>query len=398
MAIKRPKLKFLKGNTYVIDQSDASNANHPLRFTADSGATEYTHGVTATGTPGQAGATVTFNVPDSAPENIMYYCSTHGLGMGNHLKTINDPNINYWGGPRGFSFAGNTNNNSSTMNNNIDYFDTTTPSNATDFGDLTEVTQNAMAAGNTSRILRMSGSGTYNTIDYITSATIGNALDFGDLAVQTQWGGSASDGTNAFCMGGNYYGLKDEIQYVAIATTGDASSFGNLVAERSGQGSINDTTRAISAGGTNSSGQYADIDYFTMATPGNASDFGDMIVATMNPSTGTISNDTRGLIIGGIVPLSSSPYLAYETKIEYITIQTPSNATSFGDLSIIRGYGAACSSELGDKGFALGANIQNGNTTNSIEAVTISTTGNATDFGDLVSTRSQNCGASGAAA
>lgn len=87
MAIKRPKLKFIKGNTYVIDQSDASNANHPLRFTADSGATEYTHGVTATGTPGQAGATVTFNVPDSAPENIMYYCSTHGLGMGNHVKT-----------------------------------------------------------------------------------------------------------------------------------------------------------------------------------------------------------------------------------------------------------------------------------------------------------------------
>ena len=70
MAIQRPKLKFKRGNTYVIDQSDSSNANHPLRFTADSGATEYTHGVTITGTPGQAGATVTFNVPDDAKSEI----------------------------------------------------------------------------------------------------------------------------------------------------------------------------------------------------------------------------------------------------------------------------------------------------------------------------------------
>ena len=100
MAIKRPKLKFLRGNTYVIDQSDSSNAGHPLRFTADSGATEYTHGVTITGTPGQAGATVTFNVPDSAPTNIMYYCSTHGIGMGNKMKTVSDPSnpVTYTGG------------------------------------------------------------------------------------------------------------------------------------------------------------------------------------------------------------------------------------------------------------------------------------------------------------
>ena len=100
MAILRPKLKFYRGQTYTIDVSDPSNSGHPLRFTADSGATEYTTGVTASGTPGTTGATVTFAVPSNAPENLNYYCTTHGLGMGNKMKTINDPSnpVTYSGG------------------------------------------------------------------------------------------------------------------------------------------------------------------------------------------------------------------------------------------------------------------------------------------------------------
>ena len=100
MAIVRPKLKFIRGKTYVIDQSDASNAGHPLKFTADSGTSEYTSGVTATGTPGQAGANITFVVPNNAPENMMYYCTTHGVGMGQKIKIITDPSINTWFGDR----------------------------------------------------------------------------------------------------------------------------------------------------------------------------------------------------------------------------------------------------------------------------------------------------------
>ncbi len=99
MAILRPKLKFEKGKTYIIDVSDPSNSGHPLRFTADSGATEYTTGVTATGTAGTPGATVTFAVPENAPNDLNYYCLTHGLGMGNKMKTIYDPSLsgNWYG-------------------------------------------------------------------------------------------------------------------------------------------------------------------------------------------------------------------------------------------------------------------------------------------------------------
>ena len=88
MAIVRPKLKFIRGKTYVIDQSHSSNAGHPFKFTADSGSTEYTICVTATGTPGQSGANTAISVDSSTPSNLMYYCTVHGINMGQKIKII----------------------------------------------------------------------------------------------------------------------------------------------------------------------------------------------------------------------------------------------------------------------------------------------------------------------
>lgn len=82
-----PVINLYRGNTYVFDVSDTSNNGHPLRFTADGGTTEYTTGVTTSGTEGQVGATVTFVVPSDAPANLQYYCTVHGTGMGNLIAT-----------------------------------------------------------------------------------------------------------------------------------------------------------------------------------------------------------------------------------------------------------------------------------------------------------------------
>ena len=81
-------LDLEEGSTYVFDQSDSSNATHPLRFAtaADAaGNTEYTTGVTTTGTPGQAGAKTTITVASGAP-TLYYYCSSH-TGMGGQANT-----------------------------------------------------------------------------------------------------------------------------------------------------------------------------------------------------------------------------------------------------------------------------------------------------------------------
>jgi hypothetical protein len=79
-----PTLSFARGNTYVFDLSDASNAGHPFAFRTSADAS-YTTGVTTTGTAGQAGAKVTIVVASDAPDSLKYYCTVHGNSMGNTI-------------------------------------------------------------------------------------------------------------------------------------------------------------------------------------------------------------------------------------------------------------------------------------------------------------------------
>ena len=89
----------LKGNDtskpyyYKFDQSDGTNSGHPLRFYNNVGkTTQFTTGVTSSGTPGQAGAHTTIAVDKDTPSILYYQCSSHA-NMGNH--TIhNSPTIN----------------------------------------------------------------------------------------------------------------------------------------------------------------------------------------------------------------------------------------------------------------------------------------------------------------
>jgi len=71
---------------YKFDQSDASNSGHPLRFYNNiSKTTQFTTGVTTSGTPGQAGAHTTIAIDNDTPTVLYYQCSNHG-NMGNFLN------------------------------------------------------------------------------------------------------------------------------------------------------------------------------------------------------------------------------------------------------------------------------------------------------------------------
>ena len=73
-----PSVCFRDGDTYVFDQSHASNAGHTLQFSAtsdNSGSSEYTTGVTKTGTAGQAGAKTTIITSGSTTDTLFYYSS-----------------------------------------------------------------------------------------------------------------------------------------------------------------------------------------------------------------------------------------------------------------------------------------------------------------------------------
>ena len=85
----------------------------------------------------------------------------------------------------------------------------------------------------------------------------------------------------------------------------------------------------------------------------------------------------RGVFFGG--GYGGSPSVAYNT-IDYITISTLGNALDFGDLTqVISTTGASASST---RGIRYGGFIGGGTSSNVIDYVTIASTGNAQDFGD----------------
>jgi hypothetical protein len=95
--VQKPTLDLAVGAIYRFDQSDSTNAFHPLNFSATSdgthgGGTKYTTNVTEVGTPGSSGAYTEITLSSSTPNPLYYYCQNHS-GMGGQL----DLNSNSWG-------------------------------------------------------------------------------------------------------------------------------------------------------------------------------------------------------------------------------------------------------------------------------------------------------------
>ena len=86
--VQKPVITMKRGSTYIFDQSHSSNVSHPLRIKSDAGGQQTTVNAGTLGTD----ATVTYTPAyPGAPNDLRYYCLTHGNNMGNTI-TMNNPN------------------------------------------------------------------------------------------------------------------------------------------------------------------------------------------------------------------------------------------------------------------------------------------------------------------
>ena len=217
--------------------------------------------------------------------------------------------------------------------------------------------------------------GESDVIDYITISTLGNAIDFGNLLAGNRVNGGCSSRTRGISAGGYPGSASDVIQYVTFSSTGNASDFGNLTQSRYNDGGLSNQIRGIFYAGEAPSTNWSNVvDYITIASTGDAKDFGD--IQNMNGQLGQnngVSSPTRGIAGGSYI----SPG-AYVNTIEYVTIMSTGSFVEFGDLTSARGRtGGIHNATRGifTDGFAPAV-------TNVIDYVTIATQGNATDFGD----------------
>jgi len=223
-----------------------------------------------------------------------------------------------------------------------------------------------------------------DVIDYFTISTLGNAQDFGNLSEARYWTSSHASRTRGIWGGGAVSPTSpnktDRIDFVTISSTGDATDFGNLDASRYGLGSCSNQTRGLFAGGYQVPGsQISNVDYITIASTGNAADFGDLTVARYYMTA--LASSVRGVFLSGRT--GTGPYTYYDT-IDYVTISSQGNAQDFGNLLAAVSSGQAASNST--RGIYAG----NENTPiNTIQFITIATTGNAQDFGDLAANQQQ---------
>ena len=264
--------------------------------------------------------------------------------------------------------------------NTIDYVTMSSAGNATDWGDATSTNGNGSGTANATRGLFASS----QAIDYITFSSTGNAADFGDMQDSSNGARCPTSGSNSTrgLLPRENATTYNQLQYVTFATTGNATNFGNLSVTRINTAGFSSPTRAVYAGGSSDGGSsyINNIDYVTTATTGNATDFGDQTEA--RGENGGASSSTRGLVLGGKKNGSYPNY--WSNVIDYVTIASTGNATDFGDLTQSASGQAGASSNV--KAIRAGGEGQAG-TFNNIDEVTIATTGNATDFGDLTLAR-----------
>jgi hypothetical protein len=213
------------------------------------------------------------------------------------------------------------------------------------------------------------------TMEYITISTLGNALTFGNTSDARDAAAALSSSTRGLISGGYLApSTTNNIRYITISSTGDSTTFGNLSANRNAHAGCASATRGLWGGG---SPVQDTIEYITISSLGNTQDFGNLIQSRYYLTA--CSSSVRGVFAGGYTP---TPTATSYDVIDYVTIASTGDAQDFGNLT-------RSSFNLGGLSNSTRGLFGGGTPSNSdvIDYITIATLGDAVDFGDLTVNR-----------
>ena len=197
-------------------------------------------------------------------------------------------------------------------------------------------------------------------------------------------------GTRGFLVGGTTPGsFTNRIERFNIDATGNNVDFGNLLSSTSLKANTSDRTRLVSFGDYNSpdTTMVNTLEFITMASDGDSIDFGDMSEGRY--SAQPVSSSTRGVYMGGTNVYNSVS--GTKNNIEYITIQSTGDSVDFGDMTQKSSTGQTVQSPT--RGIVAGGWDPAVNSRlNNIQYITISTLGNTADFGDIITASAFTCG------
>ena len=186
--------------------------------------------------------------------------------------------------------------------------------------------------------------------------------------------GTVSDSTRGIFAGGQNP-VDNRIEYITISSTGDAKDFGDMTRENRFVAGAGNAIRGCLGGGLNSTNR---IDYITIQSMGNSFDFGDLVSA--RGQCAGLASPTRGIFAGGHAHPSPSNSVQV---IDFISIMSTGNAQDFGDLINNNSEDqAGASNEV--RGLIAGGSPAGNANQEVIQYITIASTGDATDFGNLV--------------
>ena len=257
------------------------------------------------------------------------------------------------------------------------YVNIMTQGNSIYFGDLNTAKSQAGGCGNEIRAMLLGGStpsGNSNEIQYATIGTQGKFNDFGNLSSQRQTVAAVSTSVQATTTAGATSGdtVKNIIEFVNIMTIGDMIDFGDLQTSRRANGALGSPVRGVVVAGCTPT-IFGNIEFFTPQSKGNATNWGEM---NRKRSLYAFSNSVRGIMAGGFDPARLS-------AMEYLTIASEgTNASDFGDLTGTKDAGGANGHSSNQVRGLITGGYDGSNLINSIDFITIATTGNAQDFGD----------------